>query len=375
MFSMFRKNRLDLSTPSKFEKSIIEASDDLDDLFGPKTWQEIGKKQNPRAYMEVVESLALSGNSKCQELVAQWSIMVIDGSENPENLKFGLRKAVRFGQLAAQSGVAREAVNLPISMMKLAGILMEESGGYFTEEIEELFKGTYQWSLINSKNLQLSKADRESAAELAAELYEGSPELFDSKPEIQEEENQSEPVLHGQKCAKDICNEVEELDVILQQSGFPTISLLNRLISAGADREFVAAVSAIWFVQASNDPNTRESQKIAGGIIGTLENFFVEEARAIDADVFKLFTRTINNNEYGALFEEPQPIYAAGRKEVNEKFPPGSTAIEDIYSHYANVMLNTTKQNKEILLNTLQALAGYVDNMCGLANQAEKDLF
>lgn len=128
-------------------------------------------------------------------------------------------------------------------------------------------------------------------------------------------------------------------------------------------------------MQASNDPNTLESQQITGGILGTLENFFVEEARAIDVDVFKLFTNTISNDEYGALFEEPQPIYAAGRKEVNEKFPPGSTEIKEIYSHYANVMLNTTKQDKKNLLNTLQTLAGYVDKMCGLANQAEKDLF
>ena len=159
------------------------------------------------------------------------------------------------------------------------------------------------------------------------------------------------------------------------KSGFPTISLLNRLISAGAEREFVTAVSAIWFVQAANDPNTPESQQIAGGIIGTLENFFVEEARAIDLDVFNLFTSAINNSEYGALFEESQPIYAAGRKEVNEKFPPGSTEVREMYSHYANVILNTTKQNKKNLLDALQALAPYVDKMCGLANQAEKDLF
>ena len=159
------------------------------------------------------------------------------------------------------------------------------------------------------------------------------------------------------------------------ESGFPTISLLNRLISAGAEREFVTAVSAIWFVQAANDPNTRESQQIVGGIIGTLENIFVEEARAIDVDVFKLFTSIINNSEYGALFEEPQPIYAAGRKEANEKFPPRSTAVMEIYSHYANVMLNTTKQNKKNLHDTLQVLAEYVDKICRLANQAEKDLF
>lgn len=159
------------------------------------------------------------------------------------------------------------------------------------------------------------------------------------------------------------------------KSGFPTISLLNRLIGVGAEREFVRAVSAIWFVQAANDPNTKESGEIAGGIIGTLENFFVEEARALDVDVFKLFTDTIDKSEYGALFEETQPIYDAGRKEVNEKFPAGSTAVMEIYSHYANVMLKTTKQNKKNLLDTLQVLAQYVDKMCGLANQAEKDLF
>jgi len=160
-----------------------------------------------------------------------------------------------------------------------------------------------------------------------------------------------------------------------QKSGFPTIALINRLISAGAEREFVTAVSAIWFVQAANDPNTQESQQLAGGILGTLENIFVEEARATDVDVFELFTSTINNSEYGALFEESQPIYTIGREEVNEKFPPGSAEVMEVFSYYANVMGSTTKQNKENLLNNLQTLSEYVDKMCGLANQAEKDLF
>jgi hypothetical protein len=160
-----------------------------------------------------------------------------------------------------------------------------------------------------------------------------------------------------------------------ESTGFTTITLLNRLTTAGADPRFINAICAIWFLQASNDPNTRESQQIAGGIIGTLENFFVEEARAIDNDTFKLFTSTINHSKYGALIEESQPIYASGRKEVNEKFPPGSKSIMEIYAHYANVMLETSKQNKTNLLATLNALAEYVDKMCGLANQAEKKLF
>lgn len=156
---------------------------------------------------------------------------------------------------------------------------------------------------------------------------------------------------------------------------FTTITYLNRLITAGADPDFVTAVSAIWFLQASNDPNTRESQKIAGGIIGTLENLFLEEARAVDSDVFNLYQKTINNSQYGALFDDTQPIYTAGRNEVHKEFTPGTAMIMEIYSHYANVMLQTTKQDKKHLLGTLQALAEYVDKMCGLANKAEKNLF
>lgn len=153
-------------------------------------------------------------------------------------------------------------------------------------------------------------------------------------------------------------------------TNFKAIPLLDSLIVAGAELEFVNAVSAIWFLQASNDPNTHESQQIAGGIIGTLENFLVKEAESIDINVFKLFIHTINNSEYGALLEETQSIYTVGRKVVNGKFNSGSSTIMEIYLYYANVMLKTAKQDKKALLGTLNALAEYVDNMCELANQA-----
>lgn len=159
------------------------------------------------------------------------------------------------------------------------------------------------------------------------------------------------------------------------KSGFPTISLINRLISVGAERDFIRAVSAIWYIQASNDPNTPESQEIAGAIVGTLENFFVEEARILDAELFKLYTDIINRNEYGALFEDAQPIFDSGRNVIKERFQLSNELIEDLYSFYANMMLKTTKQNKNNLLLTLQELAKYVDEMCSLANKAENDLF
>ena len=83
-------------------------------------------------------------------------------------------------------------------------------------------------------------------------------------------------------------------------TNFITTSLLNRLINSGADRKFVRAVSAIWYLQASNDPNTEGSRKIVPAILGTLENFLVEEAKAVDDDLFNVFTSIIKNSEYGA---------------------------------------------------------------------------
>ena len=54
-------------------------------------------------------------------------------------------------------------------------------------------------------------------------------------------------------------------------------------------------------------------------------------------------------------------------------------ASKNLSTFFLNILgrssYNTTKQDKKNLLNALQTLAGYVDKMCGLANQAEKDLF
>jgi hypothetical protein len=225
IFSAFRRRGLDLSSPSKFEESIVSSSDHLEELFEPNIWQEIDKKQNPRAYMEVIESLALSGNPKCQEFVSQFNAAICENSDDPEILKIALRKVVKFGELAAQSGMAREAVNIPVAMSVLAGILMDENGGYFTDEIKRLFKGAYRWSVLNSMNVQLSEEDQEAAAESAKELYESSSGFFDLGAEAQEEEEEKEeeegkeetaPAWHGQQCAKDICDEVDDFEVIFQ---------------------------------------------------------------------------------------------------------------------------------------------------------------
>jgi hypothetical protein len=180
MFSIFRKKKLDLSTPSSFEKSIIQADEESNDLFDQKIWRDISKKEDPRAYMEVIENLAHDGIANCQELVAQWNIIVFEGARDADTQKFGLRKAIKFGELAALSGVTREAANLPLSMLKLAGILTDENDGYFSDEIEELFNGAYKWYSNNSNNQLLPSSVRNSAKDMAKQLYEESPELYES---------------------------------------------------------------------------------------------------------------------------------------------------------------------------------------------------
>lgn len=179
MAFFFNKNKLDISTPSNFSQSLRTNSDKLDKMFKRQIWIEIGKKSNSRAYMEEVEAFAKSGNSSCQVLVAQWSIMTYQNSKNPDVLKFALRKAIEYGTMAAESGVVSETLNLPISLSQLNQILIEESGGEFTDEIEHICREMYRWLLINSKNSALPKNERERAGETARELYEGMPELYE----------------------------------------------------------------------------------------------------------------------------------------------------------------------------------------------------
>lgn len=136
------------------------------------------------------------------------------------------------------------------------------------------------------------------------------------------------------------------------------------------------ALSAIWYIQASNDPNTLESQKLASGILAFLEHLFVEEAKAVDEDVHKLFVETIQKSKYKALFYETQSIFDAGRAEIQKTFSFGQETVADVYSYYANVLLKNTKQkDKELLHKILVHLWGKIDTLCGLANKAEKDLF
>jgi hypothetical protein len=178
MFSFFFGKKLDLSTPSQFSKSITQCSKNLNKYLDKKTWIEISKKTNPRAYMEVLENHAESGNSQCQELVTQWNLIAMTKTTDESRLKFLMRRAIKFGTMAADSGIAREALNIPITSAKLIHILTKESEGKFTEEIRHLYKESYLWSVRNSKNQDLSKSEREKEAKFAQSLYAGMPELF-----------------------------------------------------------------------------------------------------------------------------------------------------------------------------------------------------
>lgn len=171
---------LDISSPEAFSNSLVAVGDDLDrKLINPGLWEKISRRPNPRAYIEVVESYAESGSVTCQEFVVQWHMMTIESASSNDLKKLLLKKIVKYGELAAKSGVTSEAINLPISMMRLSQILTAESGGTYTDEIEDLFRGAYRWSLANAENPKIPAETREFSAKMARDLYEGSPDLYE----------------------------------------------------------------------------------------------------------------------------------------------------------------------------------------------------
>lgn len=156
---------------------------------------------------------------------------------------------------------------------------------------------------------------------------------------------------------------------------FITISLLNRLINSGVERRFITAASVLWYLQATNDPNTKESAKLIPSILGALEHIFVEEARAVDNDLFKLFSDIIQRSENNALFSDAQCIFTVGLETFRKDFPSESKQVMEVYVHYANIMLATTKQDQWMLSAILKLLAKKVEELCVMADKAEKELF
>lgn len=170
MFSIFRKKKIDISTPENFKQSIIELNPSVSELLASPIAVTWGKKSNQREYMEVLEDLSTQGNAPCQEFVTQFYVAAAAGLPNHPAQEMMYRKALKFGELAAKSGVAREAVNLPLTALKLCGILMTKDDEESTSEFHSLAQFAYQWHVRNSKNPSLPVADRKNAAQQAAKL-------------------------------------------------------------------------------------------------------------------------------------------------------------------------------------------------------------
>ncbi len=193
MFSFFKKSqragsKLDTSTPLKFKESILAKSASISDLSDPTVFQSWAKKENTREYMQVLEDLALRGNVPSQEFVAQFYVMTAARVTNKDARLATSYKALKFGVLAAESGVATEALNVPITAMKLSSMVVEKNGQIFTEEAQSLVQMAHKWHSLNSKNQSISVADRRRSAEEASKLKNAWPEL---------DEQQDSPTAHG----------------------------------------------------------------------------------------------------------------------------------------------------------------------------------
>jgi hypothetical protein len=167
---MFRKKKIDTSSPENFKRSIIDLNPSVAELLAPAIFHTWGKKSNQREYMEVLESLSTQGNVPCQEFVTQFYVTAAARLADHTAQEMMYRKALKFGELAAESGVTRESVNLPLTAVKLCGILMTKDDEESTSEIHSLAQFAYQWHVRNSKNPNLSAADRKNATEQAANL-------------------------------------------------------------------------------------------------------------------------------------------------------------------------------------------------------------
>lgn len=177
MFSFFKKSKIDTSTPLKFKESILAKPATISDLSDPTVFHSWARRENTREYMQVLEELALRGNVPSQEFVAQFYVMTAARITN-EDARLAMNyKALKYGVLAAESGVSTEALNIPVTALKLSAMVIEKSGQNFTKEAQSLVETAHKWHNLNSRNQSISSADRRRSAEEALRLKDAWPEL------------------------------------------------------------------------------------------------------------------------------------------------------------------------------------------------------
>ncbi|WP_157866602.1 hypothetical protein [Aromatoleum aromaticum] len=167
----------------KFKESILQNSATTEDLCQPDIFQLWSKKENAREYMAALENLAICGNVPSQEFVSQWFIMAAGKTDSHDGKKLSLYKALKFGVLAAESGVIREALNVPITAMKLVYILTNRNGQKIDKEAESIVHLAYKWHNLNSKNERIGVKERKRASQDALEMKEAWSGLFEEELE------------------------------------------------------------------------------------------------------------------------------------------------------------------------------------------------
>lgn len=177
MFSFFKKSKIDTSTPLKFKESILAKPATISDLSDPTVFKSLATKENAREYMQVLEELALRGNVPSQEFVAQY-YLIAGARVTNEDARLAMNyKALKYGVLAAESGISTEALNVPVTALKLTAMVIEKSGQNFTKEAQSLVQIAHKWHNLNSKNQSISAADRKRSAAEALRLKDAWPDL------------------------------------------------------------------------------------------------------------------------------------------------------------------------------------------------------
>lgn len=120
-----------------------------------ETFEDLKKLQvlDEKAFMEVVPAYAEEGNVICQTFMAQTAMHLLSSTNDPTVASHMEEKYVKYGTMAAESGVAEEQFNLGLFFVKK----FDNDKGYIDHEDAENFHTAAYW-MRKSANAGFSQA-------------------------------------------------------------------------------------------------------------------------------------------------------------------------------------------------------------------------
>ncbi len=138
-------------------------------LFNPETVE---------ACRSIFEQNALDGNVNCQEITSQFAKLAAKEISDPKRLKPLLERTIKFGRMAANNGNVTEIKDMPISLAKLAGLLITENGNNWCDNSINYLNEAYQWHIKTADNKDFNSEERAESKALAKKFLEDFKDII-----------------------------------------------------------------------------------------------------------------------------------------------------------------------------------------------------